>query len=227
MDARNFLFSSDYPMPVLVWQYEDYWNVGAYNTRTVTVPHGLPFKPLLVGYWSTKSNYQPSQDIGTFTWMPYFNPVDGIAISAYVSADANNLILDMQNFDSTQTKFYFRIWAYAPPDYTGEYPNIYDNTNFQLSTDFNYPKIVKQGKVQLAYKASATIDHGLGYIPQCKVWQEKNGKIGPVYALWDYDQSGNRGGPKLTTSSLIIRNLDLDGDSKNKTYYYHIYGDEQ
>lgn len=227
MDARNFLFSSDYPMPVLVWQFEDYYTVDAYATRTVTIAHKLPFKPLLVGIWSTRASFEPSQDIGTQIWLPYFNPVDGISISAYISADATNVTIDMQNFDSTQTKYNFRLWAYAPPDYTGEYPNIYDNTNFQLSTDFNYPKIVQQGKVQLSYKASATIDHGLGYIPQCKVWQEKDGKIGPVYALWDYSQSGNRGGPKLTTSSLIIRNLDLDGDEKTKTYYYHIYGDEQ
>ena len=226
MDARNFLFSSDYPMPVLVWQYEDFWNVGEYATRTVKVAHRLPFKPLLVGQWSTKTNFAPCQDIATTTWMTNFDPVNGVSISAFVSADATNLILDMQNFD-TATRYNFRLWAYAPPDYAGEYPNIYDNTNFQLSTDFNYPKIVKQGKVQISYGSSATIDHGLGYIPQCKIWQEKDGKIGPVYALWDYDQSGNRGGPRLTTSSLIIRNLDLDGDNKTKTYYYHIYGDEQ
>lgn len=226
MDPRHFLLSSDYGMPVLVWEYEDYWNVGSYNQRTVAVAHKLPFRPLLVGQWAISNTFNPSMDISMETYMPSFNPIDGNVINAHVGADSTNLILDLYNGTDSSKQLWFRLWAYAPPDYTGEVPNLYDKTNFMLSTDFNYPKIVKAGAVNLAYKGSTTILHGLGYIPQCKVWQMKNGVIGPVYALFDYDQTGNKGGPSLTTTALTIRNLDLDSDDSSKTYYYHIYGDE-
>lgn len=224
MDARNFLFSSDYPMPALCWEYEDYWNVGANATRTVTVAHGLPFKPLLVGQWALKESFAPCQDINTTNFLPVYDPINGEVVSAFVSANGTNLILDLQNFSATSSRYYFRIWGYAPPDYADEVPNIYDTTGFQFSTDFNYPKIVKEGTVSVAYKSTATIDHGLGYIPQVRVWEEVGGKVQPCTAYWE---DGKKGGPIVTNKSLIIRNY-VAGNSSGSTrkYYYHIYGDE-
>jgi hypothetical protein len=227
MDARNFLFSSDYPMPVICWEWEangDYWNVGANQTRTVNVAHKLPFKPLLIGQWALRADFAPSQDINTTTFYPVYDPINGEVVSVFMSSDGTNVIFDMQNFSATASKFYFRLWAYAPPDYTGEMPNVYDTTSFQLSTDYNYPKIVKQGTVSVNYKSEVTIPHGLGYIPQVRVWEEVNGKISPCTSFWE---DGKKGGPRVTDQNLIIRNYVAGNNSgSTRKYYYHIYGDE-
>ena len=225
MDARHFLLNTDYETPVLVYESgQDYWNVGANATRTARLSHGLPFKPLLVGQWALRSDFTPCQDIATDTFYPVFDPIVNYeVVSLYLSADGTNIIFDMNNFSATSSKFYFRLWAYAPPDYGGELPNIYDRTNFMLSTDFNYPKIIKQGVVSVAKNATATITHGLGYIPQVRVWVEKNGAIGPEYARWE---NGSKGGARVTDQELILRNYNFGGDGGTVKYYYHIYGDE-
>ena len=225
MDARNFLFSSDYPMPAICLEYNGHFSAAANEVKTVTVPHNLPFKPLLIGQWSNLESFAPSLDINTTLYLPTYDPMQGRAVSSFVGSDATNIKIDIQNFWPATVQFYYRLWAYAPPDYDGDVPNVYDNTNFQLSTDFNYPKIVEQGTLTLGYKAEGTIHHGLGYIPQVRVWEEVNGVIQPCQSFWE--SVGGKGGPRITSQDLIIRNF-VNGVESGDTrkYYYHIYGDE-
>jgi hypothetical protein len=69
-----------------------------------------------------------------------------------------------------------------------------------------------------------TIPHGLGYIPQARVWEEVNGKISPCTSFWE---DGKKGGPRVTDQNLIIRNYVAGNNSgSTRKYYYHIYGDE-
>lgn len=218
MDARNFLQSSDYPMPALVWENSgNISGIGSYSTKGVTINHKLPFVPLLIGVWSDNSNFNPSYDISNFLGAANIN--GDLQLNA---CRADNIKVYVEGYNATgSTKtLYFRLLAFAPPDYDGEVPNLYDTTNFMLSTGFNYPKIVSQDRFTLSGGATKTIQHGLGYLPQCKVWgPDSAGGITPLYRMNSPSNMGGSYGPLVDTNSLTIKGQYAG------TYYFHIYGD--
>ena len=229
-DPRKFLFSSDYPMPVIVYKLTGNVTVTPSDiNKTVTVKHNLGFKPLIMGVWSLASNFTPSQDIAnTDDWTSLVSGDNTEMISCYVSSDATNVYIEAQNLSLNNKTFYWRLFAYAPPGYTGETPVVADTTNFSFSSEFNYQKLAMSGDTgTIAYGSSSTIAHNLGYVPQVRVWQEENGKVTPSRYVFSYNISGYRGGPRITSSNLVITNLDvIDAQEETaKKYYYHIYGD--
>ena len=218
-DPRHFLFSSDYPMPVLVWEYKNgvIAGVGSYQNRSVTINHGLGFTPLLIGVWSTNSNFNPSFDICNYIGTGAFN--QDIQLNA-CCADNTSVFVEAFNLSTGVKDLYFRLMAYAPPDWTGNTPKVGDTTHFELSTDYNYPKIVKSGVVDITSGQTQDIEHNLGYIPQVKVWGVDlvyDPKITPMHRV--VAQVGSFG-PIVDSTKLSIT-----ANSTGK-YYYHIYGDE-
>ena len=72
-DARKFMLTSDYPIPILVWKMETSLTVpvGQYfSAAHKSVAHGLPFTPCIIGQWSTNANFQPAYDLAND--MPIF-----------------------------------------------------------------------------------------------------------------------------------------------------------
>lgn len=229
-DPRHFLFSSDYPMPVIVYQSASNTTVTpAEIIKTVTIAHNLGFVPLIMGVWATNSNFIPCQDIAdTEDWTSLVSGDNTEMISCFVSADATNVYIECQNLTNRDISYYWRLFAYAPPGYTGETPKITDTTHFNFNSEFNYQKLAISGDTgTIAYGSSSTIAHNLGYVPQVRVWQEENGKVTPSRYVFSYNISGYRGGPRITSSNLVITNLDvIDAQEETaKKYYYHIYGD--
>lgn len=225
-DPRHFLISTDYPMPVIVYQGSSNTSVPSYEIKTVTIKHNLGFVPLLMGQWSTNSNFQPSQDLANEIDWQYMYDGSNDMVSCFFDSDSTNIYVDAQNMSSSSKTFYWRIFAYAPPDYTGETPNVTDTTHFIFNSEFNYPKIAFQGVTgNVSYGSETTISHNLGYVPQVRIWQQENGRVRPCFGIYSPDLSGNRGGPRVTSSSLIIKNLSLDSNNYTRKYYYHIYGD--
>ena len=218
MDARNFLYSSDYEMPALVWEYSGSINdIAAYNTKSVTIAHKLPFTPLLIGVWSDNANFNPSYDIANFIGQ---GSLYGDLQLNQCGADSTNVVVEGYNATANSKNLYFRLLAFAPPDYDGETPNIYDTTNFMFSTDYNYPKIVKSGVVSCAEGEWKLIEHGLGYVPQAKTWgPDAYGRITPLYRMESPDWISGTSGPLIDTTNLGIK-AHYAG-----SYYYHIYGD--
>ena len=219
MDVRDFLFSSDYPMPVLVWEKSgSISSIGSYATKAVTINHGLPFTPLLIGVWADNSNFNPSYDIAN-----YLGPANVNGNLELNNCTANSSAVKVEGYNGTGSSktLYYKLLAFAPPDYDGEMPSLYDNTNFMLSTDFNYPKIVKSGVVQLSAGGSTTIQHGLGYIPQCKVWgPDDSGNQEALYRMNGPNWMNGTYGPLIDSDKLTIK-----GQYAGK-YYYYIFGDE-
>lgn len=218
MDAKHFLYSSDYQMPALVWSdYGSLTAIPAYGTKSVTMTHNLPFVPLLLGVWSENSDFNPAYDISNF-----IGPADingNLELNA-CGANSLNVLVEAYNGANTPKTLYFKLIAFAPPDYDGDLPNIYDTTNFMFNTDYNYPKIVKSGVVTLNSGSSTTINHNLGYVPQAKVWgADQNGRITPLYRKNMSPSLGGDDGPLIDKNNLVIK-----AGSSGK-YYYHIYGD--
>lgn len=218
MDARNFLYSSDYQMPALVWESSgSITDIGAYSLKSVAIKHGLPFIPLLIGVWSGNSDFNPSYDIANYLGSATLN---GNLQLNQCAASGTYVTVEGYNATSSPQTLYYRLMAFAPPDYEGETPNIYDTTNFMFSTDYSYPKIVKAGVVTLAADSSTNIQHGLGYIPQAKCWGvNSDGRITPLYRIQSPNWISGTYGPLIDANKLT-----LGGHYPGK-YYYHIYGD--
>ena len=215
-DPRNFLFNSDYPMPALVWEYSgSITDVGSFATKSVTITHNLGFTPLLIGVWSVNSDLNPSYDIANYIGTEFFGQT--IQLNA-CGANSTDVLVEAFNASSDSKSIYFRLLAFQPPEYTGDTPNVTDTTKFQFSTDYNYPKIINQGSIDLAAGATSSIEHKLGYIPQARVWgPDYNGRITPLYRIRS---------PRGTYGPVITSNdLSITGQYAGK-YYYQIYGDE-
>ena len=220
MDARNFLLSTDYPMPVICWEKSgSISNVSSYSLKDTTITHGLPFRPLLIGIWADNSNFAPCYDIAN-----YDGPAlqDGNLTINSLGSNETNVYIQVFNGTGSKKTFYYKLWAFVPPDYVDEVPNIYDTTSFQLSTDYNYPKIIKQGTIDIAKNTTATIPHELGYVPQVKVWGPDIGSSSRTGYLQRWVRPSDRGGnygPYINSNNLYIRSMNAG------KFYYMIFGD--
>lgn len=223
MDPRNFIYTSDYPTPAIVWKLETM--ISKTSSGTVSIPHNLPFTPLLMGIWSTSSSFNPSYDIANV--YGDFDYTGGFTMLNRCDADATNVNLWILNVGGANNDVYFKLFAYAPPDYEGEVPSVDDNTKFILNTDYVVPKIVKQGYVEHTIEGSTedfSIYHNLGYIPQARIWGAGPNYIGsgsciePMRSQYWEDKRRDIGTEVDDTHILI--HTEYTGK-----YYYHIYGD--
>lgn len=225
VDPRKFRYNSDYPMPFMVL-FDTYdFSVSAYDYSTQTIAHGLPFTPLLVGQWSTNSNFNPSYDLA-IEYPSFSGGQPPIAIVA--GADSTNIYLYMtNNTNSTQT-FYFRLSAFVPPNYAGLATAIDDNTPYKFNTDFNYMKIYMAGSQNVPGRSDVVVNHNLGYIPQTRLWRESTsyifGNINITSPMNTQRQPDGILGAKVTASTLTLGNWPAFG-SDDSLFYYHIYAD--
>lgn len=219
-DARKFIFSSDNPMPYFVY-YTTHTVVALANTTTSTqISHGLPFTPLLVGYWSDSSDFSSANDVNAEKFGA------GGIISARVKADAENIYIDSWNSGDSPITIHLKLWAYAPPDYDGQAEAVTDYTKFYFDTDCKYLELAKSG-IATEQDSPSEVEHGLGYIPQCRVWRRYRigGKeyVEPQDATLFPDETyANNASFWANESVLHLGRLA----SNAICYYYHIYTSE-
>lgn len=242
MDARKFLFNSDYETPALVLNKTASMTVGkgTYDPdlgfidpgfTDISIPHELPFIPLIIGQWSTNSNFEPCYDIGEEEIEMFVNGEVGwyprIGISIFAN-DTNIEITGLNCYTNKSINLYFRITAFAPPDYYGDVTPIQDTSNFLFSTDFNYPKVLQSGVVSFTASDpdTKTIAHNLGYTPMARIWyRETNSdnetRVSPVGYVDPYYDNDVFNGAYVDKNNMVF------GHAFSKAQYiYHIYGDE-
>ena len=232
-DARKFMFTSDYPTPILVWKYETTLTVpvGQYfNAASKSVAHGLPFTPWLIGQWSTNANFVPAYDLAND--MPIFTGTRP-DLSALVGADSTYLRFTAEHTDTSAKTFYFRLFAFLPPDYTGDWNNpLSDTTHFTLDTEFNYPKMVKNGTITVPDGQVSTVAHNLGYIPQVRAWRQiTTSPFDDYQTTWNIlvPVANNQTPNGLLGVSSNITNVKFGNQGQSgvsMTYKYIIFGDE-
>lgn len=144
-NPNNFLVNTDYPFDMIVY-FNDYAITpnGSVN-QTVTLPHSLGFTPLLFGYWSESEDFattHPLSDLGGNSGL--------YATNIYVESDENNVYI--QKYTTTakkNTKYYLRIYGFAPISWTGDCePTAQTNSFLLLDTDKEYAPLLAAGEVQ-------------------------------------------------------------------------------
>lgn len=215
-DARHFLVTSDHPTPAIVWKYEgSIANIPGIDMKSTTVTHNLGFTPLIMGLWSDNSGFNPAYDISNAYGNPDYS--NGFLQLNECGTDTTTVHISGYNSSTSTKTLYFKLFAYAPPDYNGSVPSVGDVTHFVLNSDNNTPKIIKEGYVDLQSNQSTTIAHNLGYTPQAKVWGiDYYGKTSEMDRF--YNNTYNRGAD-VDSTNLTIRAFYTG------RYYYHIYGD--
>ena len=222
-DPRNFVYSSDYLSPYFVYKTETDITTPARSTSTVRIAHGLNFVPLIVGQWSNDSDFTVTHDI--------FNIGSFDSVYVWCFADDTYIYARQFNGSNNTNTVYVKIFAYAPPDYNGHIQPINDNTEYNFSTDFNYLEIAKSGVIIMDGSVQE-VQHGLGYYPQCRFWEEGSyvvdGQSVGVRATGPCTSSADSSEPSpsfvIGKDKVIIgKTYPIHNDDK---IYYHIYINE-
>lgn len=215
-DPRNFVYSSDYPMAYFVFDKVLQVTVpavtgGAIVENTITVPHGLDFIPMPVGYYSDYADFRNTNDIGTEMYGGDYREV-------IVVADDTNFYVTGRNGKNSAITLHVHLWAYMPPDANGHAPAVSDSTNYYFNTDYPYLEIFLQGVAPYTGSSLITINHNLGYVPYCKLWAgtTRNGK--PAITTWyTSNWQGDNYGGVVDAEKMTIEPI------YNGKLYYHIY----
>lgn len=232
-DARNFSYSSDYPMPVVTYRNE--FTVSApvgQHMNLVKIAHGLPYTPLTIGKWSSSQDFTTAQDLSAN------EDIDGTSLELYAD-ETYFYFLFFKDPDISVTR-YVRVIAFAPPDYDGEIEPLDNDSNFLFNTDYNYIGLYAQGV--LDHSTGGIVGHSLGYIPQCRAWSrsyvyssdpaiEFTGYKLSEPSVSLYYNTGRLAYTSIATENEFIasekdvnnHDASLSQDSK---IYYHIYTTE-
>lgn len=175
-NSREFLINSDYPMDKIIY-FKQYDNLP--GGESVSIPHNLPFIPLLFGVWSMNADFSDPRGFAGL----YAN-------FGYVSISADSTYVHISSV--TDSPAYIRIYAFEPSDSHADIPPT--NTmagEFILNSDYKYSKLQQALIVDYNGGVGVSVPHNLGYKPQVMAWEE----IGP---------SGNRGIVPLEGSVLSV-----------------------
>jgi len=210
-NARDFLFSSDFPNDKIIKGDSGSFTVGAYNSAFPEIAHPFTFAPLYILKWSTNPNFDNSFDeIGVST-------LDNIQLNG--QTDTSKLYLFANNNNGSAVTFYWRVLYFMPPDVMASaLPTTKDFEDFNFNTDYNYPKIYLEDR---ANSSDASIIHGLGYYPQVEVWYMRTD--GKLIHLVDNELAF----PFKPSADITTSTLTLENNSTSVAYwYYRIYADE-
>jgi hypothetical protein len=216
-NAKNFFINSDYPMDKVIYQLSGSQSMT--GGTSITIPHGLPFAPLVDMVWSYNSDFSVSYSdnagpapSAVFGWV--------FDLQVTVQADATNIYINSGGPASPAT-VYYRVFAFQPDDSNASLPaTVSAGDSFVLNSGYNYAKLLNAGHT--AYGTGAVnlvIPHNLGYIPQLKIWL-KTTRVNPLDYLADDSFSWQ---VDATTSSITISNSSV---LTAGTIYYRIYMDQ-
>lgn len=172
-NPRNFLFTTDYQQDKVVYLTSGTYTIPSPTAGAfLTIPHGLPFIPLVGGGWSTGSGFTITFDYGTGP-TPSSNPsASPFNFHLDIAADDTNIYLVPTNVSGSSQVVYYRIYGLEPSDSTADLDGTASSAdNFALNTDFNYTKLYAAGALTgLSSSASESVSHDLGIVPQVNVW---------------------------------------------------------
>lgn len=208
-NLRNFILDSDYPMDnIILVATGDATKNG--NYWTFEAPHGLPYKPLLFGLFST--------DNGS-TW----SNIDYTALNAGGITVANSTTAQAQLwfYSGSPTRVMVRLFGFAPSDVSGSINPPVAISDFHINTDYLYDSLVEAGVKNLSSSSSfqTITTHNLGYLPRVMMWYEtQQNTIQRVIGATDMGD-GFSNIPKVTDTILQFK---LEGDSLR--LHYRLYG---
>jgi hypothetical protein len=210
-DPRNFLLNTDYPLDKVVYMTSGSFSAaGGGGLGTVhQFNHGLSYTPLIVGTWSTNSDFSTSREGGYFA----FEGTDPNTIYTQFFANSTKITVSTFNPPAPAVTIYYRIYAFMPSNVNvdSSFTTASADT-FALNTDYNYTKLFSSGIATAA--ATTTITHDLGFRPQVMAW------IKDSSVAYGTSMVVDMGYVKATTTTVVIT-------SPSKDIHYRIYADGQ
>lgn len=223
---QDFLLNTDYEMDKIILVKEGLMD----GPGTVTVPHKLPFRPLVFGLCSFNSDFsvpkpspfrQDPEYIGSPT--PYIR----YRVSFTMYAEGNNINITYSNLNSSSTPIYYRIYAFEPSDRNEKLPPTKNYaTLFSINTDNDYRKLYKKGHVEIG--KTVTFQHDFGYIPQVMLWYDlpnfgEGGYATNVFSISDTNENQLYASNREVKIQYPAQQGDMYNNAK---IYYRIYYDE-
>lgn len=199
MARKDLLVDSAYSMPWIVYKREYSLSVARYSeVWNNKLSHNLPFTPLIFGQWSDNADFNPSYDLAIS--IPGGGTGGNPETMVSVRADATDIVISVINNKAART-FYFRLMAFAPPNYTGDIAPVEYGSNFRFNSHYNYQKVFMSG----FSPTGSPVQHNLGYIPQATIWAYSSvtNSVNPAHGM-------------ITTTTL-------DSAYGSTPFYYHIY----
>lgn len=220
-NASKFRMSSDYPMDKIVYLYEGSQSIGAGSA--VNIAHGLGFIPLPMLQWSYNSDFSTAYEIGTGPF-PSGNNGYPFSLEVHVKANGTNIVITGVGITSPTT-VYLRIFAFAPSDYTGTVASTKSlGDTFVINSDYNYMKLVAEGKETVSAGSSTTITHNLGFIPHVLTWYNDGTYTYPIEVSDPATSSlpyVNTPYAEVNTTQLILYSDSSISNTIHYRYYYN------
>lgn len=224
-NPNNFLLDSDYPMDKIVFLGEfeiEITSLGEYGYAPFyeVIPHHLGAIPFCNGVFSI-DNWQTTYQVGAAIVEGDFAPK-----TFNLGSDANNIYIS-GTIDQIGT-LKARVWGVF--DESTTLGTVADPTSgvtdFILNSDYNYPRLVKNGLID-ATEGTSTVNHNLGYVPFCDVWYysyifpQTGGSPIPAWIIWHENtfdpEQGMDAVVKVDTTKLSLNGYE---------FYYRIYGND-
>lgn len=207
-NAKNFLFTADYPIEKVVLLRSGSLTMTA-GTNSLSIPHDLPFTPLVGGVWSLDADFSTTYNLGAGPYpgtagSPWMRVLEiGRAFSS-CGVDSTNVTFGWLNLSSTVT-VYYRIYGLEPDDSTATVSSTADESDhFTLNTDYNYQKLYMAGHLSnLTANGAFTVSHLLGWRPRVLLWGLTNTNLSfPI----EFTRNDNIGfyGYKVTSSTTAL-----------------------
>lgn len=223
MDPRNFLVISDYPLDKIIYLYEGQLTAAAGGFATASIPHDLPFAPLIVGNWSTSPLWSVTyeQQSGPIAPNNNYSPIlYGFDVTSNNSA--SNITLT-NYISGAPVTAYYRLYGFQPSNSNVDLLATNDADNFILNTEYNYTKLLSANTASIAESFSidqfVTVTHNLGYIPQVIYWIERSNLIERGAQT---TPNGSAISCRVTSDSVIFKS----SQALAATLHYRIYIDE-
>jgi len=219
-NANKTLINSDYPLDKVVFMASGSFTEPSGGFGEYNVPHGLPFRPLLVGTWSTDPNFTISYEAGTSGF------TDLSIAQLTIQSTTNTIRLLPTNYTGSTITYYWRVFGFMPSDvnldasFTAAQADL-----FAMSSEYNYTKLWQEG-VLLWNGTTQTINHGFGYRPQVDIWfeQELNSNLLTRWYQGIDNSFMGTDSVQVTDTQIIFRFLSSGGVAGRK-WFYRIYQD--
>lgn len=193
-NLHRFIFNSDYPMDKVVYFNHGSASVPAKSgstngTKTINIPHGLPFIPLPIAIWASTEDFNSSLSYEPF---PYdFGMVE-------VKANATNISIKFESSRASAQTIYYRVYGLAPESATQEAgKNSRQNSKFIFNTGYAYAPLIFSGEItedldtsKVAYvnvthgfkelqtrTSRVQIEHNLGRLPYVLFWRQSGNTV--------------------------------------------------
>lgn len=228
-NPNNFITDSDYKLDIVAKVISGSFTFRVdYDTNNgfYKIAHGLGFTPLMSGFWSLSSNFQPAYAFG----YDHYNPEDDTGADSFgiwaIGADSQYIWFQPINEVANKT-YYFKAYCLVPSYLTNRIadPALGGFKNFIFNSDLAYLKLYKDGQIDIPSSQgqpsgnSITVTHNLGYLPFVRSWSSAPSHPG-VYWLNNAHSAINNA---VSVNDVVFSNYGYSGAVN---VAYRIYADE-